>query len=415
MSTIKPTKAQLFNGLRRRPKYEEISQEINPDETKIKYPNRNAKFLREDPRMTQLDGIGFFESMQDQEEATIKEQRKESTLRQIAKDNNTGMAEARANYPPKPRTTEFFDIGHDDAHMQTEEVPLEQAVTGSKILNKVRLDKMKEKIRTRFVKIKTQESAIMKPGTSEMGSSTDHPTKVTPIETQTDAPPVVDTNPLHLNQKTKNKVQKQMKEEKVKKERKKRALKEELKEELKKEEVKNEIKDEVMKKDIPKREVSRSRGRGRPKKEEPKDEVKDEMMKKETKEEKRGRSRSRKAKEEPPKPEPKTEEQPKTVKRTKSKPPEQKEEKKIKTEPAVTPEPKAKAKAKARAKSVDNNVQAGSITLNNNTGRDYWKEQSANEIRNQLRLRKVPQDDWIFKDKAQLIGIIVKVIKASNK
>ena len=86
MSNIKPTKAQMFNGLRRRPKYEEISHEINPDKTKVIYPNRDAKFLREDPRMTQLDGVGFFESMQNQEEATIKEQRKETTRRQIAKD-----------------------------------------------------------------------------------------------------------------------------------------------------------------------------------------------------------------------------------------------------------------------------------------------------------------------------------------
>ena len=61
MSNIKPTKAQMFNGLRRRPKYEEISHEINPDKTKIKYPDRNAKFLREGPRLTQLDGVGFFE------------------------------------------------------------------------------------------------------------------------------------------------------------------------------------------------------------------------------------------------------------------------------------------------------------------------------------------------------------------
>ena len=62
-------------GLRRRPKYEEISQEINPDKTKIIYPYRDAKFLREDPRVTQLDGLSFFESMQEQEESTIKEQR----------------------------------------------------------------------------------------------------------------------------------------------------------------------------------------------------------------------------------------------------------------------------------------------------------------------------------------------------
>ena len=53
MSNIKPTRAQMFYGLRRRPKYEEILSEINPDTTKIIYPNRDAKFLREDPRMTQ--------------------------------------------------------------------------------------------------------------------------------------------------------------------------------------------------------------------------------------------------------------------------------------------------------------------------------------------------------------------------
>ena len=42
--------------------------------------------LIQDPRMTQMDGVGFFESMKDQEEATIKEQRKETTMRQMSAD-----------------------------------------------------------------------------------------------------------------------------------------------------------------------------------------------------------------------------------------------------------------------------------------------------------------------------------------
>ena len=75
MSNIKPSRAQMSNGLRRRPKYEEISNEITPDATKIIYSDRDAKFLREDPRMTQLDGLGFFESMQEQQESINKEQR----------------------------------------------------------------------------------------------------------------------------------------------------------------------------------------------------------------------------------------------------------------------------------------------------------------------------------------------------
>ena len=114
MSNIKPSKAQMFNGLRRRPRYEEISNEINPDTTKIIYPNRDAKFLREDPRMTQLDGLGFFESMQEQQESINKEQRKETIIQEIARDSGTGVKEVKAKDPPKK--PEVFDMatGDDD-------------------------------------------------------------------------------------------------------------------------------------------------------------------------------------------------------------------------------------------------------------------------------------------------------------
>ena len=112
MSNIKPTRSQMFNGLRRRPTYEEISQEINPDKTQIIYPNRDAKFLREDPRMTQLDGVGFFESMQDQEEATIKETRKETILREIAINTGAGLAETKIKHAEKK--PQRFDMTKDD-------------------------------------------------------------------------------------------------------------------------------------------------------------------------------------------------------------------------------------------------------------------------------------------------------------
>ena len=143
--TSKPTKAQLFNGLRRRTTYEEISQEINPDKTKVVYPNRDAKQLREDPRVTQLDGVGFFESMQDQEEATIKEQRRDTTIRQIAMDNNTGLANARATEPARQRPTEFYDIGHDDAHMQSDEEQVAQGLEQANIHSKLRKKKPKRR------------------------------------------------------------------------------------------------------------------------------------------------------------------------------------------------------------------------------------------------------------------------------
>ena len=122
MSNIKPSRAQMFNGLRKRPTYEDISQEINPDKTKVIYPNRDAKFLREDPRMTAMDGIGFFESMKDQEEDTIKEQRKETTMRQMASDSGEGMAETKIKHGRKE--PQKFDMTKDDEPMETHEAEL---------------------------------------------------------------------------------------------------------------------------------------------------------------------------------------------------------------------------------------------------------------------------------------------------
>ena len=210
MSKIKPTKAQLFNGLRRRPKYEEISHEINPDTTKIKYPNRDAKFLREDPRMTQLDGVPFFESMQEQEEATIKEQRKETIIRQMAKDNKTGIAEAKATAPAKHRTPEFSNIGHDDAHVQTDEAEAAQGIEQSNIHSKARKDQNKDRAKTHIIKIRTVEHDVMKPGTAEIGTST-NPTSAEPIATQTSAASsasnATQTFPLHAMDTTGNKKQ----------------------------------------------------------------------------------------------------------------------------------------------------------------------------------------------------------------
>ena len=81
MSNIKPTKSQMFNGLRRRPKYEEISNEINPDKTKIIYPDRYAKFLSEDPRKTQLDGLGRVISMQEQQVCKQTTQKRNNNTR----------------------------------------------------------------------------------------------------------------------------------------------------------------------------------------------------------------------------------------------------------------------------------------------------------------------------------------------
>ena len=55
--------------------------------------------------MTQLDGVGFFESMKDQEEDTIREQPKETTMRQMAKDSAEGLTETKIKHGKKPTST----------------------------------------------------------------------------------------------------------------------------------------------------------------------------------------------------------------------------------------------------------------------------------------------------------------------
>ena len=156
MSNIKPTKAQMFNGLRKRPTYEDISQEINPDKTKVIYPNRDAQFLREDPRMTQMDGIGFFESMKDQEEATIKEQRKETLIKEIAINTSKGLAETKIKHKEKKPQT--FDMTKDDdVQMEEHEEELTEAEKYKKARTQVKKDNMKEKVRKNLAKKKATE------------------------------------------------------------------------------------------------------------------------------------------------------------------------------------------------------------------------------------------------------------------
>ena len=160
MSNIKPTRAQLFNGLRKRPTYEEISQEINPDKTKVIYPNRDAKFLREDPRMTQLDGVSLIESLKDQEEATIKEQRKETTMRQMAKDSGEGMAETKIKHGQKE--PQRFDISKDDEPMEAHEAELTEKAKYKNERTQAKKDKMAERVKNNLAKKKSTEDEFMK-------------------------------------------------------------------------------------------------------------------------------------------------------------------------------------------------------------------------------------------------------------
>ncbi|MFN9897988.1 MAG: hypothetical protein ACK55Z_04160, partial [bacterium] len=68
------------SGLRKRPTFEGIVDYIANGQETIKYPDRLAKFMRNHPYLTQLDGEGIME-MQDQQEEAWKAQEKEHRIK----------------------------------------------------------------------------------------------------------------------------------------------------------------------------------------------------------------------------------------------------------------------------------------------------------------------------------------------
>ena len=81
-----------YTGLHQRPTFEGIIDYLANGQEKVKYPNRQAKQIRNHPYLTQLDGIGMFE-MQEQQENAWKEQEKERLVKEMGV---TGRKDASA-------------------------------------------------------------------------------------------------------------------------------------------------------------------------------------------------------------------------------------------------------------------------------------------------------------------------------
>ena len=74
-----------MRGLRVKPTYEDlIGVAVSDDLQHIKFPNRDASFLRNGFVLSQLDGEGM-RSMEKQQEIASKEAYKEHLLKEIAK------------------------------------------------------------------------------------------------------------------------------------------------------------------------------------------------------------------------------------------------------------------------------------------------------------------------------------------
>ena len=79
-SRLQRTNDSMTVGLRKRPTFEGIVDYIANGQETIKYPDRLAKFMRNHPYLTQLDGEGIME-MQDQQEEAWKAEEKEHRMK----------------------------------------------------------------------------------------------------------------------------------------------------------------------------------------------------------------------------------------------------------------------------------------------------------------------------------------------
>ena len=80
------------SGLRKKPDFEQIVNYLNYGQERVKYPDREAKFIRNHPYMTQLD---FFE-MQDQQKKAWEEQVKDKEAEEIADETKKSKALVKA-------------------------------------------------------------------------------------------------------------------------------------------------------------------------------------------------------------------------------------------------------------------------------------------------------------------------------
>ena len=103
---------------------------------------------------------------------------------------------------------------------------------------------------------------------------------------------------------------------------------------------------------------------------------------------------------------------------------EEEKKKKPKLYPMAAPKPKIKketveqavAATPAQTPVPDDDVQVSAIQPNKSSDMAYWKEQSANELRKELKLRDMQRfrNEWAFKSKDQLLEIIQGLIQAGT-
>ena len=110
--------AVSMKGLRLKPKYEDlIGVAVSDKLYNIKFPNRDATFLRNGFVLSQLDGEGM-RQMQIQQEQASKEAFKESLLKQIAVNTGANLSDLRTDSNADTRTDRVAQMLNTDVNTE---------------------------------------------------------------------------------------------------------------------------------------------------------------------------------------------------------------------------------------------------------------------------------------------------------
>jgi hypothetical protein len=167
-----------MQGLRKRPTYNELIQEVeNSDDIIKKYPDRRALFMRNHPYLTTLDGESFMDAMDSQQDAITKEQQKDLMIRTYSAQTQTSHLENKAmatplrqsfawrdkqqqmpspenefgtpGHPPEDPMSGAIDRAADDVQEELEKRAKDHA--NKKARQKERLEKRMQEIQTPFM------------------------------------------------------------------------------------------------------------------------------------------------------------------------------------------------------------------------------------------------------------------------
>ena len=98
-----------MKGLHRRPTYNELIEEIQLDE-KIKLPNRQAKFLRESPYLSFLDGESYTDMLEQQQQADKHVQVEHAIREQAGSSSSASASELRGVNESTSRTDQVENM-----------------------------------------------------------------------------------------------------------------------------------------------------------------------------------------------------------------------------------------------------------------------------------------------------------------